>query len=299
MSSEPPVELACVVVAHADPQHVRRLVNALDPFPVFLHCDARTPPDVFERMTVDLPARVRVLPRHVTPWATWGIVAAEIAGYRAVLDDTQSSHLAVLSGSDYPLAPTQEIRRVLEAHRGRSILQWARLPIPDWGRSGGMARLRYRHRVVGKRMLRLPVPRRLPPDLVPAGGPAMKIVARGHVRRLVDVVDSRPDLVEFWRSSWIPDETFVPTVLSSPAVSPDWLDETVNEMAWHIQWAPKLKSPPYLTVRDLPRIVAARRGSDGEFPRLFARKFASAVDTDVLDVIDATLRATPGEGTAA
>ena len=37
------VELAVVVLAHADPTHVRRLVSALAGLPIYLHCDAKTP----------------------------------------------------------------------------------------------------------------------------------------------------------------------------------------------------------------------------------------------------------------
>ena len=49
--------LACVVLAHADPIHVRRLVAALEPFPVYLHCDSRTSPSVYAEMTDGLPSR--------------------------------------------------------------------------------------------------------------------------------------------------------------------------------------------------------------------------------------------------
>src|SRR3954454_16524877 len=91
------VSLACVVLAHTDPEQVRRLVTALAPFPVFLHCDARTPDDVFARMTTDLPDRVRLMPRRRTAWARWENVAAELDGYRAALVDTDASHVAVLT----------------------------------------------------------------------------------------------------------------------------------------------------------------------------------------------------------
>src|SRR6478609_4546560 len=87
--------LACVILAHTDPVHVKRLTAALDPFPVFLHCDAGTPDDVFATMTSGLPERVVVLDRLDTGWAKWENVAAELAGYRAALQMTDATHVAL------------------------------------------------------------------------------------------------------------------------------------------------------------------------------------------------------------
>ena len=60
------------VLAHNDPRHLRRLIAALDPFPVYVHCDLRTPRDTFEQMVTDLPQRCLVLDRVATGWPPWG-----------------------------------------------------------------------------------------------------------------------------------------------------------------------------------------------------------------------------------
>jgi len=198
-------ELACVVLAHADPAHLRRLVDALDPFPVFLHCDVGTSDAVFDEMTADLPSRATVLPRIGTGWAKWENVAAELAGDRAALQQTDATHVALLTGTDYPLASSAEISALLRGHRGRSIARYTPLPMPGWGRNGGLDRLRYPHFAHRKRMIRIPVPRRLPAGVVPAGGAQVKVLAREHAQAVVDVATARPDLVRFWRRSWIAD----------------------------------------------------------------------------------------------
>ncbi len=112
-----PASLACVVLAHEDPVQVRRLVGALDPFPVVLHCPVGLPDDERRAMTEDLPDRVRVLEGSGHP----GDAAAEAAGIRIALDTTDATHVAVLEGSDYPLADPDEVVRFLEDHRGRSL----------------------------------------------------------------------------------------------------------------------------------------------------------------------------------
>ena len=116
------------MLAHADATHVRRLLAALDPFDVFLHIDARTPDDVHREMTRDLPERVRLLSRRRTGWATWGVVAAELDGYRAVIGETDATHVALLSGSDYPIVPSTRILQVLDEEPLRSYLWYRRLP---------------------------------------------------------------------------------------------------------------------------------------------------------------------------
>lgn len=281
--------VACVVLAHNDPIQVRRLVGALAPFPVFLHCDAGTPDDVFTAMTGGLPDRVRLLPRLSTPWATWNAVAAEISGYRAALADTDAGHVAMLSGSDYPLVGSARIAEYLAAHAGRSITSFGALPRPEW-RGGGLQRLKFRYRAYRRHMLVLPIPRRIPADVVPAGGSVLKVLARHHAQQLVDTFDARPDLVAFWRSTWCADETFVPTILNTPAFVPDWEQAHIDADLWFMDWlGGGGKSPEWLTTAHLPMLAERSRPAQGE-PTLFARKFSSAVDPAVIDEIDSSLR---------
>ena len=117
----PDASLACVVLAHADPTHLHRLVDALDPFPVFVHCDARTSDDAFAAMADGLPERASLMPRHRTGWARFENVEAEIEGYRLALETTDATHVALLTGSDYPIASSVEIAELLaENVAGRS-----------------------------------------------------------------------------------------------------------------------------------------------------------------------------------
>ncbi|WP_083420795.1 beta-1,6-N-acetylglucosaminyltransferase [Curtobacterium sp. MCBA15_009] len=294
-----PAAPACVVLAHEDPVHVRRLVEALDPFPVFLHCDSRTPDDVHRAMTEGLPDRVRLLPRIRTGWARWENVEAEVAGYRAALAETDATHVAVLTGSDYPLASPAETTALLEAHRDRSFVFAHPLPHPEWGRDGGVGRIRYRHWAWRKHMLRLPVPRRAPRDVVLTGGSQLKVLARRHAAAVVDTVDRRPDLTHFWRRTWVADETFVLSVLGSPALVPGFADEHVPHSLWWIGWdGTAQKSPPWLTIEDAGRLLAGRTDTADALPQVFARKFSTDRSADLLDVVDGAFGLRPGTAAA-
>ena len=280
--------LACVVLAHSDPAQVQRLVRALDPFPVFLHCDSRTPDAVHRAMTTGLPRRVTLLDRIPTPWAGWNLVEAEVAGYRAVLATGHRGHIAVLSGNDYPLASTGVIASLLDRHADQSFGSFDVLPRAPWGRSGGMSRVRYRHWVWAKRMLRIPVPRRLPASIIPAGGSMLKVLTAAHADLVVHTMDARPELVRFWRRTWCPDETFVHTVLAS--FEPGWDRERASNDLWFIDWRSGGKSPQWLDLAHLARLTDIQPKGIGAPVFLFARKFSTATSSELMDVIDSTLR---------
>lgn len=279
---------AVVVMAHADPVHLRRLIGALDPWPVLLHVDVATPADVHGAMLVDLPERVTLLPRIRTGWARWENVEAELSGYRAALSDLTTTHVVVMTGSDYALVATSVAERFLEAHAGRSFCENWSVPAPDWGgRSGGIARLRYPHWAWRKHMVRVPLPRRLPQGLTFEAGSQMKVLTRAHAQAVLDFHDGRPDVVRFWRRTWCADESFVPTALASSV--PDWSEQHVHDVLWHIDWnheAGAPKSPRWLRTSDLPKIRLRRDGDGTQLARLFARKFSSDVDHAVLDALD-------------
>jgi hypothetical protein len=298
--------LACVVFAHQDPVQLRRLIDALDPFPVFLHIDARVPDALFEALTDGLPSRVRLLDRVATPWARWGIVQAEIDGYRRALAETDASHVALLTGADYPLATSDEISEFLGDHEGRSFTAMVKLPHAGW-RGGGWIRLRFPWTSWRKRAIPLPFPRKLPKNMTFAGGSTHKVLARRHAEAVVQVADTRPDLLRFWRRAWTPDETFIPSILNSPQFVPRWEDEHTEAWLWWIGWEEdsRQKSPPWITEQFLDTLLARSVGPQQEIPFMFARKFSSERSGDVLDTIDTVLlgrsphaaRVAVGEGT--
>jgi len=283
----PPAKLACVVLAHTDPVQVKRLIAALDPLPVFVHCDSGAEPAVADEMLSGLPQRCVILDRRATGWARWENVEAEIAGYRAALELTDVTHIALMTGTDYPLVPTTVILSFLQDNYDRSMVWMHPLPYDAWGRTGGMNRIRFRHWAVGKRMLRLPFARRVPTDVQPAGGSQLKILCRAHARAVVDAYDNFPHLAAFWRRTWIPDETFVATILNTPAFVPHWRTETVPSNMWWIHWdeTPQ-KSPPWLGYTQRAAVLSGRVYAEQELPSLFARKFSTAHSTTLLDAID-------------
>lgn len=308
-------ELAAVVLAHRDPIHLRRLIQALEDVPIFLHCDANTAAPVFGQMTDGLPTRVRVCPRIPTNLASWSLVEAELRSLQAALARTAARHVAVLSGADYPLVSVPTMVDELAAWAGRSYLWNVPLPYRPWDtpRNPNGGRWRFQHRFLTRRgqvlfwhgiPLRSPLVRPVPPGLELRASSQWKIYAREHVEILLRVAESRPDLLRFWRSTLAPDESFAASTLASPAIVGSAAIPPCYAHAWYTAWPARYAyHPRWLTTEDFallrkvqaeaivdPLSTTSRPADGAEQPgrKLFARKFGT--DPTVLDEIDAQLR---------
>jgi hypothetical protein len=308
-------EFAAVVLAHADADQFRRLVAALDDVPIVLHCDSRTPPGVATRMVAGLPSRVALAERLPTTRASWSLVEAEVRALRHALRRTRARHIAVLSGTDYPLTSMPDLVDQLASWDGQSYFRNVPMPFLQWNTpshpDGGRWRVEHRfwHRrgqVVFLRdvPLRWPVRRRVPAELELRASSQWKIYARRHVEFLLRLVDTRPDLVRFWRSTLVPDESFAASMLGSRALAGADAMPPCPAQAWYVAWPESGSHPRWLGSPDFDRLAAARwappikaetalaaTGPDiGAHRKLFARKFATGRDSDILDRIDAELR---------
>jgi hypothetical protein len=281
--------LGCVILAHSDAPQLRRLVDRLDPLPCVVHCDRSTDAAVFADMRDSRSARVSFLPRTRTPWGGTGLMLAELAGLRRLLEDSSVTHLAVLSGSDYPLLDPPGIARALDRVGDRSLAPSRRLPIDLWGPGGGRERYERMHWVVRKHDVWLPVNRSLPTPLVPAGGSAQKVLARRHAAAMLTYLDARPDILRHWRHVWIPDETLIPSLLQSPTGIVESPAEVLFEHLWFMDWAGDgHRGPRVLGIDDLAPLkeVAAGRARRGELPPLFMRKCVTGISDALMDAVD-------------
>jgi hypothetical protein len=282
--------VAAVVLAYNDPRHARRLLAAMKPIRVIVHCDARAPQAVYDAMRQGATDNIEFLPRMRTGWAKFACVEAELAGIREALERRETEYVITMTGSDYPLVSVEELLEVTQVLGGRS--QYWRTPIPHgpWIPDGGLRRFRYRHWSVGRQLVWLPVPRRLPAGVVPHASTLWKVLSRRHAELLLEVIARRPDIPRFWKRVAIPEESFIASVLASPALVGPVSDEVVASDPWYVRW-PALgePSPEFLTPVDLPDLLAVG-SAPAEAQKLFARKFSSTSSSRLTEMIDAELR---------
>jgi len=277
------MKLAYLIRAHTAPEQLARLVDRLDEGQArfYVHVNRLTDDEVFGEMRSRLAGRENVtwLPRVACYWGGFSLLQATLVGIDAILASGDlPDHAVLLSGQDYPLRPPSEIEEHLVARRGRNLLHHFALPAAEWaGEGGGLNRLRYPHfeRVRYKtRLLRVPLPRRVPRGLRPHGGMALWALTGETLAELMRFLDERPEVLRFFRHTKMPDETFFQTVLLSSRLA-----ETVdNELLHYLDWSSGSAHPATLTAADLPKLRASEK--------LFARKFDASVDSEILDLLD-------------
>jgi hypothetical protein len=307
-------QVAAVVLAHDDPAKVRRLLAALDGVDVFLHCDRRTDDELLRRMLAGAGPRVFMVPRCRTTLCSWSLVEAELAGLRLAVERSRAEHVAVLSGACYPLVPVAELEDELSRWRGVTRMQLDPIPHEGWStrrnRDGGMWRfsrrfITFQGQLVWVNGVPLRGARRaIPRELCLHGSSQWKIYARHHAQALLDVLGQRPDLARFWRTTYVPDESCVASVLQSPALVGSIVEQVRDDLPWFINWNEPVRvfHPGWLGEADFPRLRAertapsrrpddARKGAADRdrFGKLFARKVSSRAQA-LIDRIDGELR---------
>jgi len=286
---------AAVILTHGAPDHLFRLVDALAGVPIVLHCDVKTAEESYQQIRSQLADRALFVERRDTRHAGWSLVDAELAALELAVTGTEADHIAILSGSDYPLAAPARIRAVLAALGERSWILNRPLPFPEWDApgfpDGGLWRVRHyfptRNNnvlfVAGKPVF-VPLRRRIPADYLPRLNPQWKIYSRRDAVRLLRVLADREDLVRFGRHMFTPEEGFIASVMASPRLFGDDALQTRLENPWRVNWpGHRTTHPSYYTDADVSVLEeAATRSNDTsreddagveDLPYLFARKF--------------------------
>jgi hypothetical protein len=277
------VTVAYLIRAHHAPAQLERLVRRLHTprSRFYVHVNRRTDDAVYDEMVERLQdvERVSWLPRVSCYWGGFSLVQATLEGVRAVCEaPALPDHVVLLSGQDYPLRPAAQIEAFLEERKGKNFLPYWALPAEEWASErGGLDRVRwmYLERVrVKTRLLRLPIPRRFPPGFRPFGGMAFWALTGGAVAYVGRFVRENPAVTRFFRFVKMPDELFFQTVLMNSPLR----DTVENENLHYLDWSTPGAHPATFGKADLPKLLAS--------DKLFARKFDTAVDAEILDVLD-------------
>lgn len=279
-------EVAFVVLAHKNPAQLRRLCDRLAPAPVFLHLDLNSGDAVVPR---PLPENVVLLPRRPIAWAGWSQVEATLLGMRHAVA-SGARHVVTLSGQDYPLWPVEEVEALL-AEEDASFFATRPLPFEFWGRFGGLDRVRLVNLTrKGYHRVPLPIPQRVPLAMKPYGTTAFFTMRADAARHVVDLFDTHPELVRYFKRTWLPAETAIATVFEN---SP-YAGHNINENLWYVEWSGG-SHPKTLSGGSFDRMAQAAKGpvdwtwNGPARAKLFARKFDADLDSAVLDRIDAEL----------
>lgn len=238
-------KIAFIVLCHKDPAGViaqaERLTAAGDCMAI--HFDARASAADFARICAalaDNPNVAIVQRRQKCGWGAWSLVQATLEAIAVALKAfPRASHFYMLSGDCMAIKSAKYAHDFLDAADVDYIESFDYFS-SDWIKTGMKEdRLIYRHffnERTQKRLFytsygiqkRLGLARAVPADIQMMIGSQWWCLRRRTVEWVMDFVRARPDVMRFFRTTWIPDETFFQTLVRHLVPEPEIRTRTLT-----------------------------------------------------------------------
>lgn len=221
------MKFAFLILAHEDPEHLRRLIHALDDphFDVYVHVAAKAELKDYNFETYQLRhSRLTVLEeRFTTYWGDMSLVEVMLALYRRAFEDGNYDRYITLSGLDYPLKSNAEILEAL-GDPNREFIQARPLGKDLAFKIRGLYIWKYH--ILARIALHLVIHYHIPmhPEKlrIRKGDRAKSAVyfsSQWHalsgacVEYLLKTLEENPKIERFFRYAYAPDELLIPTIL--------------------------------------------------------------------------------------
>lgn len=296
-------KIAYLVIAHNNPAHVRRLLDALTAGEddIYLHIDAKSNLADFAYDHSQVCFTQRRVSVH---WGDWTQVEAQ----RALLETifargAKYDRYVLLSGACYPLASMAQICRFFTQYADREFIEMIPFPNEELGKQEyKMSHYNIRatepewRRFLLKVGLRFGLVSRMRDyqkelgQLKPYGGAAWWALTDEAVRYVMDFYSANPDIVKFFQHTHIPDELVVQVILGSSPLAP----KIFNRSLTHCDWSEQGSNPSFFYQGHLPTLCQLARNNDkADFDGLeclFARKFDND-SAGLVGAIDDTINA--------
>ena len=223
--------IAYLLLCHKDPDGVLGQVADLTAAGdlVAIHYDGRSPDEDYARLVTALAGNsaVTFAPRRVRcGWGEWSLVEATLEALKAARASfSEATHFYLISGDCRPIKSAEHVHDLLDREPA-DLIETVDFFTSDWIKTGFREeRLIYRHVFNERRQKRiyyasieaqrrLGLKRRLPKDVRIRIGSQWWCLRRSTVDSVLDFCRRRPDILRFFRRTWIPDETFFQTIVA-------------------------------------------------------------------------------------
>jgi hypothetical protein len=276
------MKLAHLILAHTAPSQLERLVQRIvhQDADIYIHIDKKSNIKLFEHLTsyqnvFFIQNRVKVY------WGTYRIVHATLNSFKEIMATGNSyHHISLLSGQDYPLRPAAYIQEYLKQNIGVAFINHL-LFDPEWREA--LPRIDLYHfnnfRLPGRYLLqrfinKFTPKRSFPNDLIPVGRSQWFTIPSECVAYLLDYWEKNPQIEQFIKFTWAPDEFIFHTILYNSAFK----EKMASDDLRYIDWSRGGVNPKLLTMEDADSLL--------ESGKLYARKFDINKDSLILDLID-------------
>lgn len=223
-------KIAFILLCHADASAViaqaERLTATGDY--VAIHFDRRGSARDYATITAALARNPNVVfaqTRVKCAWGDWSLVRATLNTLLTALQSFRdATHLYLISGDCLPIKSAGYVHRFLDSDN-RDHIEAFDFFTSDWIKIGlKHERLIYRHWFNGRTQAwlfhqslavqkALNLRRSIPADIAVQVGSQWWCLRRATVEKLLRFCRKRPDLVRFFATTWIPDETFFQTLV--------------------------------------------------------------------------------------
>lgn len=298
------INIAYLILAHNTPHHLGRLTKRLTAphSKVFIHVDGKTPIDPYRRIAGSDITWLRY--RVPVYWGDFSQVDAVLMLIEeAFRSGYQFDKLVLLSGSDYPICSPEESLKFFELNFDSEHMAAVRMPNEEYSKP--ISRLNnYRNadsdpwyekwRVellsrAGVRTKHRDYRAYLGP-LVPYAGPLWWALSKSACQHILNFVASNTNIMEFYRHTYFPDESFFHTIIMNSKFGSELKGEIT-----YADWSRGGANPATLSLQDVERLVSLRwhgdvKEGDGQ-GFLFARKFPDD-SGQIVNAIDRLVLAT-------
>lgn len=281
---EQKIRIAFIMLCHKNPEQINLLINKLTEFSnsdIYIHVDLKYPE---LRAQINKQDNVFVIPVESSRTIRWGsidLVEATIQLIRQVRQSNKEyDYIWLLSGQDYPVLPVKVIENYLSSHLGQNFIQtilpgdkrynWYRklyeMAYPTWINSESffvkcIKRLYILFTGGHSRIFSCYV-RKKPFVFDFAFGSQWWVLTSEAAFEILDYSDSHPEILQYYKKSIIPDESFFQTIFMRGPYS----EQRTGNLTF-INWKSNRRHPEILTIKDL-RLLQEK---SAEF--CFARKF--------------------------
>ena len=223
-------KIAYILLCHKDPDAIiaqaERLTAAGDCMAI--HFDASASAADFDRIRAalkDNPGVAFASKRINCGWGEWSLVQATLHAVRAAVDTfPRATHFYMLSGDCMAIKTAEYAHRFL-GENDKDFIESHDFFESDWIKTGMKEdRLIFRHYfnertqsklfyAVYEAQKRLGLTREIPRDIQVMIGSQWWCLRRRTIEMILDFLRQRRDVVRFFSTTWIPDETFFQTLV--------------------------------------------------------------------------------------
>lgn len=223
-------KIAFILLCHKDPDAIIRQANSLTAAGdyIAIHFDASAPKAAYHQIRAALADNHHVTfaqKRIKCGWGEWSLVQATLNAVQSAIDAfPRATHFYMLSGDCMAIKSAEYAHEFLN-RRDCDYVESFDYFHSDWIKTGWKEeRLIYRHwfneRTQKRRFYamfelqkKLGMSRAIPDDLEIMIGSQWWCLRRRTVEWILDFTQKRPDVMKFFRTTWIPDETFFQTLV--------------------------------------------------------------------------------------